>query len=195
MGIRQKEKSEMTKTEIKDAMLSLFLDKGYENTSIKDITDQAGYSVGSFYRHWESKQQAFMEFWDEYIADSIKGSVSGSVNHFSCEDMIDYLLERSEQFANNEITIKLYKTSSILSATYDHKGVFDWASRYTEMLYAFLKQVTGCEDEERLRSTAGILHSLLNVHAMKHAKVTPEKYKFNNETLRDCMIAIVNTCK
>ena len=56
MGSRQQEKSLMTKTELKEAARQLFLENGYEETSIQDIAGRAGYSVGSVYRQWKGKK-------------------------------------------------------------------------------------------------------------------------------------------
>ncbi|MEF9840884.1 MAG: helix-turn-helix domain-containing protein, partial [Lachnospiraceae bacterium] len=63
MGIKQQEKTVQTKQEMKKAAKELFLQKGYDATSIQDIADKAAYSVGSYYRQWKSKQQIFMEIW------------------------------------------------------------------------------------------------------------------------------------
>ena len=56
----------------------LFLEKGYEAASIQDIAAAAGYSVGSVYRQWKSKQQLFMEIWDEYVSGFIRYFCAGS---------------------------------------------------------------------------------------------------------------------
>lgn len=58
MGNRQQEKSLMTKAELKEAAKRLFLEKGYEETSIQDIAGLAGYSVGSVYRQWKGKKNS-----------------------------------------------------------------------------------------------------------------------------------------
>ena len=68
MGTRQQEKSEMTRRELKETATRLFLEKGYEAASIQDIAAAAGYSVGSVYRQWKSKQQLFMNM---YPASSV----------------------------------------------------------------------------------------------------------------------------
>ena len=60
MGSRQQEKSLMTKAELKEAARQLFLENGYEETSIQDIAGRAGYSVGSVYRQWKGKKELFM---------------------------------------------------------------------------------------------------------------------------------------
>lgn len=191
MGIRQKEKSDMTRRELSDSMIRLFLENGYDETSIKDIAEAAGYSVGSFYRHWKSKQQAFMEFWDSYVSDFIRGSVENAPRDCAPGEMIDYLIRRSEEFSRSEVTVKLYVASRVLSAVYEYEGVADWAQRYTQMLYNFVKQTTGCRDERTLMTTANIIHAILDTHAMQYSTVVAPRYDIDSSAMGDCLTAIL----
>lgn len=195
MGSRQQEKSEMTRTELKEAAKRLFLECGYDSTSIQDIGAAAGYSVGSVYRQWKSKQQLFMEIWDEYVSGYIRESVLYAPEAPDGEEMIEYLLMRSRIFAEADMTRKLYSTSLMLSAMYEYEGVADWAYKYQQMLYLFLKQVSKTKDERRLKTTASILHCLLNADAMSSSNVKSPKYEFESQYLKESLIAIVNTCK
>jgi AcrR family transcriptional regulator len=58
---RQQEKSRQTMEELMDAAISLFASKGFTATSVAEITGRAGYAKGSFYRHWQSKGQLFLQ--------------------------------------------------------------------------------------------------------------------------------------
>lgn len=191
MGFRQQEKSNMTRKELEDAMVQLFLEKGYDDTSIRDIADKAGYSVGSFYRHWKSKQQAFLEFWDEYVAEYIRGSIENAPADASMDEMIQYLIKRSEEYGKNEITMKLFLTSDMLSAQADFQDLNSWSERFTQMLYDFIKRATSCSDERRLVSTAFVLNSILNSHAIQFTNSVPSRYKIDNDTLTSCIKAIL----
>lgn len=195
MGIRQQEKSEMTRNELKESAKRMFLSKGYEETSIQDIAEAAGYSVGSVYRQWKSKQQLFMEIWDEYVSCFIRESVINAPEAPGCEEMIDYLMRRSNEFAGMEMSKKLYGTSMMLSAQYDYEGLADWAHKYQQMLYLFLKQVSRTENEEKLKTAANIMHCVLNADAMRVAEVKSPRYEFEQKALRECLLAIVNTCR
>lgn len=194
MGIRQQEKSEMTRTELKEKAKELFLEKGYESASIQDIAAAAGYSVGSVYRQWKSKQQLFMEIWDDYVSSFIRESVVHAPINPDSREMVEYLLTRSRIFANENMTKKLYPASLTLSAQYEYEGVADWAHKYQQMLYLFLKQASGSEDEQRLKTTASILHCLLNADAMSSSGVKSPKYDFQYEYLKEILIAITETC-
>lgn len=43
----------------------LFIEKGYNNTSIQDITNKIGLSKGAIYHHFKSKEDIFMKICDE----------------------------------------------------------------------------------------------------------------------------------
>ena len=62
MSLRAK-KSEIIKKEKKNlfiiSALSVFEEKGFNNTRIKDITEKAGTSVGNYYNSFKSKEEVF----------------------------------------------------------------------------------------------------------------------------------------
>lgn len=61
MATKQKEKSQQTMQELMDSAVQLFGSKGFASTSVAEITDNAGYAKGSFYRHWNSKDELFLQ--------------------------------------------------------------------------------------------------------------------------------------
>ena len=62
MSLRAK-KSEIIKKEKRNlyliSALSVFEEKGFNNTRIKDITEKVGTSVGNFYNYFKSKEEVF----------------------------------------------------------------------------------------------------------------------------------------
>ncbi len=57
---KQREKSLQTRDELMAAAVELFGSRGFDATSVADITSRAGYAKGSFYRHWQSKDDLFL---------------------------------------------------------------------------------------------------------------------------------------
>lgn len=192
METKQQQKSALTRQKLHAAMVSLFLEKGYEATSIKEIAAQAGYAVGSFYRHWPGKQEAFIDFWEDYVSTYIRDSIKKAPTGYPIDAMVDYLVERSDQFSRSEVTIKLAVVGRILITLHGYQRVDDYSVQYRRMLVNFLRHATPCRDKMRLNSTAGILHTILDNHAMQHA--LPSLYEpIDNETLKTALKAIIRT--
>jgi len=59
--MRVSKKPEERKLEITEAALELFLEKGYENVSVKDITNKVNVAAGLFHYYFHSKEDVFME--------------------------------------------------------------------------------------------------------------------------------------
>lgn len=68
MATKQQEKSRQTMQELMASAMELFVEKGFLETTIADITSHAGYAKGSFYRHWPSKDQLFLQITEHKLA-------------------------------------------------------------------------------------------------------------------------------
>lgn len=60
MAKKQQEKSQQTMQELMASAIELFGSNGFIQTSVAEITEHAGYAKGSFYRHWNSKDELFL---------------------------------------------------------------------------------------------------------------------------------------
>jgi AcrR family transcriptional regulator len=69
---RREDKKALVRQQLLDAAAALFAEKGYENTSIEDITERADFSKGTFYYHFESK--------DELVVELRRNMLSGNVD-------------------------------------------------------------------------------------------------------------------
>jgi AcrR family transcriptional regulator len=61
-----------TKDRIMQAALKLFMEQGYQSTSIAHIETEAGLvpRAGSFYRHFDSKQELLVEIAKSYVSET-----------------------------------------------------------------------------------------------------------------------------
>ena len=73
--MNQSEKSKITHNELLKAAHSLFIEQGFNHTTITDIVTRAGYSTGIFYKHYKTKTDILVELWTNYIESSCLKSI------------------------------------------------------------------------------------------------------------------------
>lgn len=63
-----------TRAYLREALIELVLEEGYQNLTIKDMTDRACLNRSTFYRHYQDKDDllktGFEEYWDEVLPGS-----------------------------------------------------------------------------------------------------------------------------
>lgn len=62
---------------LKLAALAVFGERGYEKTSIEEITKEASLAVGSFYQHYRSKRQLLIALMDELLEKLSRLNLTG----------------------------------------------------------------------------------------------------------------------
>jgi len=60
------------KTVLLNCAKELFATKGFKDTNVADITRQAGFSVGTFYNYFPSKDKLFVEILEQETAELMK---------------------------------------------------------------------------------------------------------------------------
>ena len=68
-GIRESKKEQKKERLLKES-LDLFIEKGFENTSIEDITRKAGVAKGTFYNFFEKKEDVLLYYLDRELVKS-----------------------------------------------------------------------------------------------------------------------------
>lgn len=69
----------MTRARLIEAAETIFMRKGFDDASVEEISESAGYSRGAFYSNFENKEQVFLELIDRRrpkALDSILGDIS-----------------------------------------------------------------------------------------------------------------------
>lgn len=64
--VRQEAKSEASIAAVLDAALELFSTQGYRATSLRQVAERAGLSVGNIYHHFPSKEAIYQRLIDRY---------------------------------------------------------------------------------------------------------------------------------
>lgn len=94
LGLRERRRLQ-TQTEIHEAAISLFEEKGVAATTVQDIADRAGISARTFFRYFSSKEQAALPGqWR--MNDAIKSlKFDGLTNASEIFEAIVYVAERA----------------------------------------------------------------------------------------------------
>lgn len=58
---KRRQQAERSKNEIYEASMRLFTERGFESTTIRDIAEAAGVSVGNFYHYYSTKSDVLEE--------------------------------------------------------------------------------------------------------------------------------------
>ena len=83
-------KAEKTRANVLSAAMALMKDRGYYDTTIRDICAEAGVSIGTFYTYFPSKRDIFADIFeraDRIFENEVAAEVKG--NNWS-EKIVDY---------------------------------------------------------------------------------------------------------
>ncbi len=67
--VGQQDRSRRTQAALIDAAARLFADRGFEKTTVADIAEQAGCSIGAFYHHYRDKKAIQYALFERMIED------------------------------------------------------------------------------------------------------------------------------
>lgn len=111
------QKSEETKRCIMKSAYELFQKKGFEKTTVKEITDTAGYAKGTFYLYFETKFSILEAFALDFLGTFAK-IIKKHLGVFGEEPFrqIDFILDDIISISKEQICyVKMFHTSEILN--------------------------------------------------------------------------------
>ena len=188
------DKYKRTHENLKKEALRLFLEKGYDASSVREITQKTNLSVGAFYRHFDSKEAVFVEIWDEYTGSSIERTIKEVEKIPSPQEAVSYLLEACEAFSNDEITNKLYVIFASLgdSNKLDKFPHINQSSKnYRRMLCQLVEQCCPDFSEEEKITAANAVHCLVNTYSMRNAD-SFQAFYFEKDAFRRCIFTLLH---
>ncbi|MDF2513031.1 MAG: hypothetical protein K0S04_2897 [Herbinix sp.] len=130
---------EETEQIILDAALKLFIEKGYEQTTILDIVDKmGGLTRGAFYHHFKTKEEVFFALTDKLFIDIdpfAKIKVRTDINGLEKIKLTLQILNESEEYAVLHLQIlPLIESSPTAFKLYMEKQRTFLASKYAELI-------------------------------------------------------------
>jgi AcrR family transcriptional regulator len=94
MKTRPTPRAEDTRRRIYEAALELFREKGFEQTTMRDIAAKAGVALGAAYYYFSSKESIVLAFYQEMQEDSHESILQAMAGHKKLKDRIRYVLEK-----------------------------------------------------------------------------------------------------
>lgn len=119
----KKNHSNLTKDKIISTALQLFMEKGYEKTSMQDIANHLGMSKGGIYHHFKSKEE-IIDIVRENKANSVEESMTKwleTIDAQSAQEKLTAILEKNiidqETQSMNEVFSSQMKSNDFIVST------------------------------------------------------------------------------
>jgi len=191
MAAKQADKSSRTKKQITIAARKLFHEKGYEETTIADIASEAGYAVGTFYRHFKTKTDIAEELYQTISNATARSNQQAMYDRCaSIYEALDYILDLfSEPSDENQEITDLYYVLVYSKVNCARPASI---SIFSESLLHYLEIQLPQAPSTVLKTYADIMIALLNTFWLSstNAGLMP----LDKAIVRDTLYAIAETC-
>jgi len=91
---RVTQRAEDTRRKIYEAAMELFREKGFDETTMRDIAAKAGVALGGAYYYFSSKDAIVLEFYREMQEASTKPIIAALAGHKKLKDRIHSVLDK-----------------------------------------------------------------------------------------------------
>jgi AcrR family transcriptional regulator len=145
---RRERKRRQTRERIEQAAMALFLDRGFDGTTIEDITDAADVSKRSFFDYFPSKEEVVFA-WQDSFADSLAAAVAERPVDEPVVKVVEAALTSAVMAALDPQSLALHdliRETPVLSARHQLKY-----TKLEQKLSEALLARTGGNDAEQLR--------------------------------------------
>lgn len=135
-------KAEETKGRIISSARKLFNKKGFEATSVREITEAAGCAKGTFYLYFETKTDLLIYLIDE-MHKNLSAIISNELNIMTGDPFaqIDNVLTNvCSMMYENDIDMRLIHTSEILGIITEQNIRIDYFKDLIEKISVFLSE-------------------------------------------------------
>jgi len=94
MKMRPTPRAEDTRRKIYEAAMAMFREKGFEQTTMRDIAAKAGVALGGAYYYFSSKEAIVLTFYGEMQENSHESIVTAMAGHKKLKDRIRCIMEK-----------------------------------------------------------------------------------------------------
>lgn len=191
MARRQAEKSAQTKYELMEAAKKLFVERGFENTTVADIVDMAGYSVGAFYRHFSSKENMAEELFVKLSIEAADVELEQLKKMNSIYEVLETMFEirSAEDGTNKEVACLYNMTLRMELAGPDPKTT----EKYQTLLTELLKQISPNAAANEIDTYANILMMLLNSYWV--SRFNRNVIQYDSAIVKKALFTLVDSFK
>ncbi len=163
---KQQLKSLQTKNDLKATAARLFAEQGYAATSIQDIVQEAGYSIGAFYGHFTSKQELATTIWADIMVADVQETASHALQIEKRADFIDYLVEHAQAIRDNTLLEALAPHCALSQEL--QQEISEQAKQYLAMLVQTIRRWNPHVTEETALNCASAIHCIINAYAQSN---------------------------
>ncbi|OOM73407.1 TetR/AcrR family transcriptional regulator [Clostridium sp. BL-8] len=165
---KTEDKKELKRKVILKAAADVFSKKGYIETSIKDITNEAFISVGSFYSYFNNKEEILLQIFDE-ISNMSMNAASESSNALKDNVIQQFTISMTNAICiyakNKEFAKILFVKSMGINELFENKRteILDRTTVYLKMLLEHLNTKHLCGIDNIEITSVLLTHSIFGV--------------------------------
>lgn len=165
---KTEDKKELKRKVILKAAAGVFSKKGYIETSIKDITNEASISVGSFYSYFNNKEEILLQIFDE-ISNMSMNAASESSNALKDNVIQQFTISMTSAICiyakNKEFAKILFVKSMGINELFENKRteILDRTTVYLKMLLEHLNTKHLCGIDNIEITSVLLTHSIFGV--------------------------------
>ena len=163
---KQQLKSLQTKNDLKAAAATLFAEKGYTATSVQDIVQKSGYSIGAFYGHFPSKQELATTLWMDIMLEEITETSQQALQIHERDEFIDFLLEQAQKIHDNTLLEAISPHCSFPVEV--QMEISQQAKQYLCMLVRAIRYWNPHVSEDTALSCASAIQCLISSYTQSH---------------------------
>jgi AcrR family transcriptional regulator len=180
-----------TRERILDVALDLFIEKGFDGTSLREIAEQLGFTKAALYYHFASKDDILMALHmrlHEVGRDGIKQLTGGPVSLTEWESLVDTVL--GQMLAQRKLYLMHERNQAALEKLHrkDHDAEHeDLQQRYRQML---ADPAISLRDRVKMASSFGAVFSVLFMAGDAFTGTTTEELgELLRQTIHDILAA------